>query len=242
MRFRFLVPIFLAGTVAAGGAQASGGPTTAPAETKTPKTLFDFGLEPLNGVDTGEETDAPQTKKTGPTAPAPNTSKSKDGASSSPPEKGLLDGCHISADGIATVDKSMTFGLRGTEGKDFVISGELYPSKKNYGGFKLWLRQRNATHRYSLTLGGLQVKRLLLEGKTVPKFATPIHFDGLASGQWHTFKVEVTKEAIYFYVDDLRGAAMGPLETSGKNLLVLYPGAQLKGLKVEIHDGDAPAK
>jgi hypothetical protein len=156
-----------------------------------------------------------------------------------PPElKLVLDACHIDAQGVLTSDRRVNLGLRGTEGKHFVLTGELYaapePSESHIGGIAFHLREVSLKKRIDLSIDGMRVKRILLAGEVVKKFAYPMKFAGIEREKWHHFKIDAGADAIVVQFDDQQGTAKGPIETGGGNDIALAPGAKLRDLKVEI--------
>jgi len=234
-------------------------PATKPTEPKKPASIFDFGVEPLHpGDDNPKPEPEPKSKSRDdgtPKVDVPKVDVPKVEVPKVdpprvvvPPRKEdpkidldmleMLKACHVSPNGVITVDKDITFGLKGTEGKDFVITGELYPTQKpilyNTGGIIFHLRQISGTKRYELSIGGMRAKRILLEGEVVKKYASPMSFAGITREEWHPFRIEVSADAITAQFGDQQGIAKGPLEKRGQNQIILGPGAKLKNLKVEI--------
>jgi hypothetical protein len=228
----------------AAAAQDSAKPDEAP---KKPSSIFDFGIEPI-GPGPGDGPTKPDQEKAKTDADKIKTPDTQPPKGSVPPvEKpgvisdemaGMLKACHVSPDGVITVDREMSFVLKGTEGKDFIVSGEFYPAPgkvlNNSGGMVFYLRERSGTVRYQFSITGIFAKRVLLEGKLIPRFASPVNFEGLAREEWHPFRVEFATAGITVQMGDQKGVAKGPLDVVGRNRLVLAPGAKLKNFKVEI--------
>lgn len=236
-------------------------PATKPTEPKKPASIFDFGVEPLHpGDDNPKPEPEPKSKPRDdgtpkvdvPSVEVPKVEvprvevpkvevpqpRHKEDPKIDLDMLDMLKACHVSPDGVITVDKAITFSLKGTQGKDFVITGELYAAPKpvlfNTGGIIFHLRELSGTKRYELSIGGMRVKRVLLEGEVVKKYASPMTFKGITREEWHPFRIEVSADAITAQFGDQKGIAKGPLEKRGQNLIILGPGGKLKNLKVEI--------
>jgi hypothetical protein len=242
--------------------------SAAPPATK-PTSIFDFGLEPLPTAeeDKPAKTDATksvqpapsaETPKPVPQSPAVETPKpvtatppksieaAQGSKSAAAPLAGngdlsdVLKACHVDANGVLTADSVVTLGLKGSEGKHFIITGDVYlapePTQFDQGGFVLHLRRTDGKHCIDLSTTGMRVKRILLEGKVVKKFATPMKFAGAPREQWTPFKIDAGEKAIFVHIGDLQGIAKGPIATEGTNVIVLSPGAKLRNLKLKILD------
>src|SRR6202012_4261904 len=108
------------------------------------------------------------------------------------------------------------------------------PTPYHAGQVHFYLRQLSARKRITLTVNGMMVKRMLLAGEVIKKFAYPMKFSGIEPGKWRHFNIDASKNAITVQFDGQQGVAKGPIETGGTNSLVLGPGAKVKNLKVDI--------
>lgn len=221
--------------------------------TKSLRTIFDMGLDPTLS-DTSEEkrepaeqdvkrepgaenaTDPPKDK----TPADRNTGKGGDDAKRKNALADLARVCQVSPDGVITVKQRVDFVIRGTEEKNFRLTGELYfakePTPWKGGGVYFFFRQLDGMHRYQVGNGGISVKRILLEGKTVKQFARPVVFTDPAREKWHLFAIDINPDRIAAQIGHQRGIARGPLNTKGTNVIVLQPGGKLRNLKLVIHD------
>lgn len=140
--------------------------------------------------------------------------------------------CRVDADGTLTVDREVRLLFHGTERRDFMITGEAFlGGGGDNGGVVFYLRERDGTHRYELTGGGLRAKRLMLEGRPVAQFANPFKLDA-ARDRWVPFHITANADAIDVSFDGQTGTAKGPLSMDGTNSVVLQPGAKLRNVQV----------
>ncbi len=237
-------------------------PTSKSAES----SIFDFGLEPMSlgegpkeeGKGTGEKPEAPVDPtpvKPPLQAQGPKTTGKEDPkrdptiadapkrvarASDTPAGKEAMNQTHVDRSGVISVDETLTMLLPGTEGKHFVITGDLYATKEpilyNTGGIIFHLRELGGKNRYELAINGMRAKRILLEGVMVPKFAWPMKFTQVTREEWHPFKIDVGLDNITADFQLEKGIAKGPLETGGTNTMIIGPGAKLRNFKVVILD------
>ena len=169
--------------------------------------------------------------------PAPPPQSSQPPVSKAPEKpdlKASATGWHFDEGDVLTADQVVTFGLRGTEGKHFVVTGEIYPTTDHDGGVVFRLRRIDPLHDLSLTILGLHAKRIMIGGEKIKRFSDPFQFTGIAPEQWHSFRFEVAPEGITARFDDQGGAAKGEAETKGANAIFMRPGSKLRKLKVQI--------
>jgi hypothetical protein len=146
----------------------------------------------------------------------------------------------VSPDGSISCSEPSWINLYRTEGKSFRLSGEVMLAPESSEtllsdmphGFALFLREFDSLHRYNANSVGMRVKRRLLEGEQVQRFARPFVFKPLEPGQWHPFSAEVCPDFISFSLGNQIGMIRGPLATGGANKIVLTPGASLKNLRL----------
>lgn len=146
--------------------------------------------------------------------------------------------CNVDADGTISVDHEVKLSFRGTEGRDFTVAGEMFlggggNASGERGGLVFYLRETDGMHRYELTGYGMRVKRVLLAGQVVPKFANPFTLNTPA-GQWVPFRIEAKADGITVTFDSETGTAQGPVSTNGSSSVVITPGSKLRNLKIEI--------
>jgi hypothetical protein len=153
-----------------------------------------------------------------------------------------LQSCTLSPDGTITAGSAAaTLHLLGTEGKDFLITGEIFtgPGDPGYrrlpGTVVFWLRQTDDYHCYDLGTTGLRVKRILLSGQTVSRYAYPIRFK-LPDNQWIPVNIDVRTSGINATFADQSGVAPGPLASDGSNVIELRPGARIRNIRVAIEE------
>jgi hypothetical protein len=215
-----------------------------------PKSIFDFGLEPVGSgeVDQPDEQEEgvragsaqkPLTEESTATpseAVSKEREKAADEKTASASEKELLKSTHVDAEGVITVDRTITFNLKETNGKDFVFTGELYPAAEGgTGRINIQLRRKDAFHGYSVDIQRMFVKRALLGGQLVKQFATPGTFKEIEKEKWHTFRIEVaTTTGIVAQIDSQKVVAAGTIEPGGWSRVVVGPGAKLRKLKLVI--------
>jgi hypothetical protein len=240
-------------------------PAAKPAAPASSSNIFDFGLEPLpnSEAEAGGKGDLPRpaarpAKEKPAEKPAraaedpPAAARNAPGADGPPAPlsdgevQEFLKSCHVDAQGVVTVDHLLTLALRGTDNQHFVASGDFWlapePTPFHNGQMYFHLRQSSGKKCIDLSVNGMRVKRMLLAGEMVKKFASPMKFSGIEPEKWHHFKINASKDGITVQFDGQQGIAKGPIETAGANSIVLGPGAKLKNVKVEIMaEGRAPA-
>lgn len=123
-----------------------------------------------------------------------------------------------------------------TENKAFTLSGQIKFAKlpdptDPMRTISFFLREINSYQRYECTGFGMRVKRTLIEGKSVEKFAYPFEFKDTETEQWYDFTLISNKKIIDFQIGNQRGVIEGPLEIKGRNSIVL-DGGHFKNLNL----------
>ncbi len=153
-----------------------------------------------------------------------------------------MDFFKVSTDGSFGCDKPAWINLYHTEDKSFRISGEVmlaegtgpWAHTDSPDGFAIFLREFSSLRRYNANSRGMRVKRRLLEGEMLDRFARPFEFKPLQHGKWYTFSAEARPDLISFSLGGQMGMIRGPLETDGANKILLTPGAKLRNLKLTV--------
>ena len=118
--------------------------------------------------------------------------------------------------------------MKGTEGKHFILSGDFYlapePTLFNCGGVVFRLRRVDSKKSIDLNINQMRVKRIVLAGKIVKKFAEPMKFGPLEREKWLPFKIDAGEQAIAVQFGDQKGIAKGPVAIEGTNPITLRPG------------------
>ncbi|MFH0965000.1 MAG: hypothetical protein V2A58_13450 [Planctomycetota bacterium] len=139
-----------------------------------------------------------------------------------------LDGCSISRDGTITSSRDTYIQLLGTEGRAFILTGQVAfsgnPRSIHEGGVEWYLRETDGLHRYEVYGGGVRVKRRLLQGLPVPQFAWPVKFEKTVRGAWYPFVLQADSNGIRVSIGRQVGEVPGPLDGSGKNGIRLFGG------------------
>jgi hypothetical protein len=144
-----------------------------------------------------------------------------------------LSQCSVTSDGTITAGpEGATLHLQGTEGMDFRLTGEIFTGQESKSVL-FWFRKESSLHVYDLDASGMRVKRLLLAGQMVRKFAYPIRLH-LPVGQWIPVRIDVRQSAISATFGDQSGTAEGPLTTDGQNSIALMPGGRVRNIRVAI--------
>jgi hypothetical protein len=179
------------------------------------------------------QVDAPQGgEKTSANGAPPDTSAAMSAPNACFSEKELSQ-CSVSPDGTITAGpKGATLHLQGTEGMDFLVTGEIFTGQGSKSVL-FCFRKETALHVYDLDTSGMRVKRLLLAGHMVRKFAYPIRLH-LPAGQWIPVQIDVRQSGISATFGDQSGTAEGPLTTDGQNSIALMPGGSVRNIRVAI--------
>ncbi|MHC4202193.1 MAG: formylglycine-generating enzyme family protein, partial [Planctomycetota bacterium] len=154
-----------------------------------------------------------------------------------------LAGCLVGADGTVEAHKETRIRLMGTEGKDFLLSGEVMfagsPHKAHMGGVEFFLRETDGKHRYEIAGGGLRAKRVLLNGRRLSKFAFPARFPGTRTQTWYKFIIDTSAARIAVQLGASQGVYPGPLSRAGANSIVLYPGGKIRNVRLRLKEHSA---
>ena len=153
----------------------------------------------------------------------------------------------ISSAGIITASSGSEVTLRGTEGKDFKVIGEVLPSG-NPGqvrfkndipdGFAFYLREKDRLHRYTLTTRKLMVKRRSHSGVNSNELVDVAFYEKLPAGMWLPFALEATGREITLSIGGQLRSIPGPVDTDGRNRLAVTAGTQLRNVSIQIgNDG-----
>jgi hypothetical protein len=184
-----------------------------------------------------QESAQPPPQQNAPQPPSATAISSNPGLQFFDPD--ALKRCQLGPDGSISSDKETSLVMKGTEGRDFIVSGELMLADKKGAVVSFFLREADDLHRYQLTTNGLRVKRILLEGKVVSQIASAFTFN-CPRNQWIPFRFEVRSTGIIARLGDESGAAKGPLSTNGPNRLVLTQGGSVRNIQVAVEtEGDA---
>lgn len=153
---------------------------------------------------------------------------------SSPFDENDLKQCQVDADGGISSQREVKLSLSGTERQNFVLSGEIFfGGSDEAGGVLFCFREVDATHRYELSNGGFRVKRLLLGGQIIPRFANPVKMD-TPHARWVPFQIEMSSQSATLSFNGSSGTVNGPLSVDGGNNVLLRPGGRLRALKLEV--------
>ena len=139
-----------------------------------------------------------------------------------------LKSCEVGEDGTIGASGDVYIELQGTEAKDFSLNGEVMfsgdPRTIHRGGVEWYLRETDSLHRYEAYGGGVRVKRRLLTGTQVGRYAFPVAFEKTEPGSWYPFRIEARRNKIAISIGDQEGSVHGPLDLSGRNGFRLFGG------------------
>ena len=77
----------------------------------------------------------------------------------------------------------------------------------------------------------MRAKRVLLEGRMVPKFENPFQLQTSRDG-WMKFQITANAERIEVSFDGKTGVAKGPVSMDGRNSIVIQAGVKLRNVQV----------
>lgn len=143
--------------------------------------------------------------------------------------------------GVLSVTRPSWIYLYWTEGRDFMVSGEVrlggeykemeFPEDLP-DGFALFVREWDGMHRYQLDSRRVIAKRRLLNGSRLPEIEEAACLGEPVRDRWVPFQAHVSQSSIHFRFGESSVVVEGPLDSDGANKIAIAPGTKLRNLRL----------